>query len=217
MLRNYFFINLLLAIIIGLLGFKLYKVSTYAVDRPSEPRVKEVQKRSKEPKSEEIRLTEKMFQVISEKDLFRPSRSAPVGSDGKTQKATSKDPPKLFGTIILKDNKTAILEDPDTKKTKTYRIDDSIAGYVLSDILEDKVVLLNDGEKLEVRLREDKGIKPPKRAVRQPPEQRKRPVRKPRTRRTPRSRSSPDVERRRVNPPRRPSPNKIDNGLEQLN
>ena len=82
------------------------------------------------------------------------------------------------------------------KKTKSYRINDLIAGFVISEILKDKVVLLSGVDKIEIKLREDKGIKAPrsKTQVRRNIKQnsRKRPAVKRRTpvRRTP---TLPDI------------------------
>ena len=156
MLRNYFLINVVLIIIIGFLSIKLYKVIEYSVDLPAEPTGKKIEKEIEvKPKDKEIRETS--FDVISKLDLFRPSRSpAPKKNKKTTGKALPEKPPRLFGTIILNNKKTAILEDPGTKTTKTYRINDSIAGFTISEILEDRVVLLSDGDRVEVRLRDEK-------------------------------------------------------------
>jgi hypothetical protein len=159
MIRNYFLINLILLIIIGFLGSKFYKVYSQPFNVPTEPAVKQVQKETAPVKSEDMAPDASHFQIISNMDLFRPARS-PYKADAKQQEAP-KIPPRLFGTVILGNEKTAILEDPNTKMTRTYRINDSIGGYVISDILEDKIVLSWNGEKSEVRLREEKKGLPP--------------------------------------------------------
>jgi hypothetical protein len=169
MLRNYFLLNLLLILIIGALGFKLYNVIAYTETVPSESSVKDVPKTASAVQRRDNAISESTFDVISRLDLFNPSRSASQVKDKKVEKAPLKNPPKLFGTIILHENKTAILEDPETKSTKVYRINDSVAGYTVSDILEDKVILTGNGDKFEVKLRDEKGIKPSKRpAARRP-------------------------------------------------
>lgn len=68
------------------------------------------------------------------------------------------DLPRLFGVTITNDNKISIIEDPSTKSTGIYRIDDSVAGFIVLDIQEDKVLLLRDGKEFEIRLRDSKGI-----------------------------------------------------------
>ncbi len=187
MLRNYFLINLILVIIIVFLGFRLYSAVTHPLDIPSAPAEKQEIKKDVRAKAEEKIMNEKPFRIISEMDIFRPSRSAPA-SEVKNRPviSVSKNTPRLFGTVILDNDKTAILENPDTRKTKTYRINESVAGFIIADILEDKVVLLRNGEKVEVRLREDKGIRPVRRrpAYNRPARQRRiqsrNPVSKPR-------------------------------------
>jgi len=162
-LRNYFLLNLLLILIILVLGVKLYNILAYSPEIPLTASVSEVQKKDADIKGKGKVVNDSEYDIISRLDLFRPSRSASAKEDKKIETAPLKNPPKLFGTVILNDIKTAILEDPDSKKTKVYRIDDSIAGYRVSEILENKVVLSGNGDKVEVRLRDDKGIKPPKR------------------------------------------------------
>ena len=163
MVRNYFLINLLLIMTISVLGFKVYKVATDRAALPAAPVAQEKQTRVPSVKHVEISVNAASYDVISDLDLFRPSRSPAEKKEVTAEKGPPKDPPKLFGTIILNELKTAILEDPDTKSTKNYSINDTVAGYVISDILQDKVVLQRDGENFEVKLRESKGITAPKR------------------------------------------------------
>ncbi len=164
MLRNYFLINLLLLTIIGFLGIRMYRVYNDTPEIPTASTVKKAAKDSTRPPRKDKVVTDAAFDVISQLDLFRPSRSAPVTVEKKTAKQPMTNPPKLFGTIILNENKSAIIEDPDTKSTKVYRLNDSIAGYTLSKIEEDKVVLSRDGDNVEIKLREDKKIAPQRRA-----------------------------------------------------
>lgn len=162
MLRNYFLLNLLLILIILVLGVKLYNILAYSPEIPETASVSEIQKKDVDIKGKGKVVNDSEYDIISRLDLFRPSRSASKKEHKKIETAPLKDPPKLFGTVILNDIRTAILEDPDSKKTKVYRIDDVIAGYRISDILENKVVLSGNGNTVDVRLRDDKGIKPPR-------------------------------------------------------
>jgi type II secretory pathway component PulC len=190
MLRNYFVINIVLIVIIAVLGLKLYKVIAYSIEIPAEAGVKHPREESVDIKRANNNLKGKSFQVISEMDLFRPSRT-PVLSTDTSKPQTPKNPPKLFGTILLNNKKTAILEDPETKTTRNYHINDSVAGYVIADILEDKVVFFTDGDKVEVRLRDNKGVKPSRRPKYKPPtgqEKQKRVPKRP-VRRAPRRRT----------------------------
>lgn len=163
MLRNYFVINIILVAILGLLGFKFYGIATYSMDVPDAASVEVGKKLAGIDVKLKNRVPDKAsFNAISKKDLFRPSRSAsPVV--GKTMPKTGLDRyPKLFATIIQGSNSLAIMQDPATKKTKSYRINDVIVGFNISEILEDRVVLTRGDEKVEIKLRDDKGVKSPR-------------------------------------------------------
>jgi type II secretory pathway component PulC len=188
-----------LLIVIGFLGFKLYKALTYYQDIPTKPGTEQVQKKEEiEVERKDESLPGDSFQIITAMDLFRPSRTPVVVSDDNSKKPIApQTPPKLFGTIILDENKTAILEDPNTKTTKIYRINDSVAGYVVSKIFEDKVVLLSDGDEIEVRLRDEKGIKARKPVTPRKIQRRRQPRRRrtvPPPRATRRERQPPPIE-----------------------
>ncbi len=197
MLRNYFLINLILILVLSFLGFKLYQTYRATEGIPLSSEIK--QKKEKDITAGRAPVfNEALYNVITQKDLFRPSRTAPDQKAEKTaEKTDPQNPPKLFGTIILENEKTAILQDSESKATKTYKLNELISGYTITDILEDKVVLVRDGETLEVKLREDKGIVTPKKQAVQTRKVRRN-VKKPAT--TPRQRRPRRV-RRNVPPP----------------
>jgi hypothetical protein len=66
--------------------------------------------------------------------------------------------PRLFGTIIMKYNRIAIFEHPVTKSTGVYNPGDSVAGFIISDIQQNKAILLWGDKAIEVRLKGPKGI-----------------------------------------------------------
>jgi len=163
MLRNYFLINLILIIVLCLLGYELYGTIRATEGMPSPSEIRE-EKTKDVPRRRDQVLDENLYAVITQKDLFRPSRSASEEKlEKKEETAAPKNPPKLFGTIILNNLKTAILQDTESKATKSYKLNEQIAGYTISEILEDKVVLVRDGDTFEVKLREDKGVQAAKR------------------------------------------------------
>lgn len=205
MIRNYFLINLILLVIIGFLGSKFYKVYSHTYEVPSETAAEQIRKERTQARSEDMAFDATPFQIISNMDLFRPSRT-PYKDEVKQQEAP-KIPPRLFGTIIIGSEKTAILEDPNTKLTRMYRLNESISGYVLSDILEDKVVLSWNGEKSEVRLRDEKKGLPPVKpmAMPQPPQQ-AQPQMPPQQQQIQPKSPTPPVQRQ--TPTRRPAPRK---------
>ncbi len=149
MLRNYFFINMFLVIVIGYLGFELYHVSVSTVEIPVMSEINDIKKDIIKTKDKQAAFNEASFQIISKMDLFRPSRKPPVLKvEKKVKEIEKKNIPKLFGTIIYGDIKSAILEDPESKTTKSYKLNESVSGFTLAEILEDKVVLLSGSEKL---------------------------------------------------------------------
>ncbi|MBI5663524.1 MAG: hypothetical protein HZC49_00325 [Nitrospirae bacterium] len=169
MIRNYFLLNLLLILVAGLLGNKLYRVVKYTAEIPAEAVTVEERKEDIAVEHADKAFDENAYEPISEMDIFRPSRTAPSAESKAAEKPPLPPPPKLFGTVILNENKTAILEQSDTKTTKVYRINDTVSGYTVLEIHEDKVVLLGNDEKVEVRLRDDKGAQTQSRPVLRPP------------------------------------------------
>jgi len=162
--RKNILINIILIALTIFLGLKAYKIWTMPLSLPS---VQAQQKTDGEkapeaaPAEEKQMPAEEIFQPIVQNDVFRSARNEPKPEEiSKPAAAAPVIPPKLFGTVIYGDLKTAILEDPATKLSKTYRINESVGGFVLSDIQKDKVVLSRDGEITEVYLREIKAFKP---------------------------------------------------------
>jgi hypothetical protein len=104
--------------------------------------------------------------VISEKNLFRPDRKDWVMDDatalGQKDKGPKKEKPKLqlFGTIIIGDQKKAIIRMPQPAKgmanREVYAPGDYIGEYVLQEVEEKKAVLDYYGEKVTLLLNEGK-------------------------------------------------------------
>lgn len=158
MIRNYFLINLLLVIVIYFLGSEFYKVYVHRAEIPTEAAPIGAVNDAGSVQGQDRPIDPSLFQIISNMDIFRPSRS-PYKEE--PSKFIQKIPPRLFGTIILGNEKSAILEDPTLKTTRLYKVNEEIGGYTIADILEDKVVLAADSEKTEIRLREEKRGLPP--------------------------------------------------------
>ena len=158
--RRFFLINLVLFVIIGFLCFRFYNAWAKPLDIPAQISQQESMKDMKSL-IDKKKLDKAAYYVIVRKDLFRPSRSASQLHETPKQ-LSLKETPKLFGTIIMSNDKSAILEDPITKTTKLYHINDSFAGFIVTDIQADKVVLLRGTEKIAVFLRDAKKFKLPR-------------------------------------------------------
>ncbi len=178
MLRNYFLINLILLIIVGMLGLRLYKTWVKPLDITAQKTLQQTQQKDKKisedkktEEKKELSFNETVYNVIVQNDLFRPSRSAPQVDEIPLQILAN--PPKLYGTIIMGNDKSAILEDQNTKTTRLYSLNDLFGGFTISDIQENKVVLSMGDESIEVKLREIKTITAPRQQpfMPQPPPQ----------------------------------------------
>ncbi|MBI5893492.1 MAG: hypothetical protein HZB79_07565 [Deltaproteobacteria bacterium] len=88
------------------------------------------------------------YQVIIDKDIFRPSRIKPL-------EAALKPPPPKFnvtGIFLVGDKKRALL-GVEGKKLSSVKIGDDIEGFKVADILSSKVIMERDGERIEVGLK----------------------------------------------------------------
>jgi len=104
--------------------------------------------------------------LISEKNLFRPDRKDWAMDDaaalGQKDRGPKKERPKLqlFGTIIIDNQKKAIIRMPRPAKgmanKEIYIPGDYIGEYVLQEVEEKKAVLDYYGEKVTLLLHEGK-------------------------------------------------------------
>lgn len=184
MIRNYFLINTILLVVTGLLCFRLYEVWTQpSVISFNVPVSQSDGDGDMQKTSRKSGVRADSYNIITSNNLFHPSRSV-VQRNIETQKPVSLDKkPQLFGTIIMANKKIAILEEPSTKKSRSYHINDNIAGFIISDILQNKVILQRGDQSVQIGLREDKKVTPVKqitkrkRTVRKKAQRRRRPRR----------------------------------------
>lgn len=101
------------------------------------------------------------YNVIVEKDLFRPSRQKfvmqPKPKPPVVVVAPAPPPPKppprlnLIGTILLANEETAVIEYAGSgQKSSYYKVGDSIEDFVIKEIHENMVLLERSGEVLKV-------------------------------------------------------------------
>lgn len=103
------------------------------------------------------------MQVMVERDLFSPLRAAPR----PVQRVRAAPPPLpsppvkppmprlvLVGTVLLADREAAILEHLSTGQRSTYRVGDSIEGFVVREIGREAVLLYRDEEPMRVTMSE---------------------------------------------------------------
>lgn len=160
MLRNFFIANLFLLLISGYLCVKIYSAITSPIILPEKVTLKKSQTQVDSGHKDSNIIT-RSYDILVKKNPFNPERRSQTRiSTSDTQIPTTSERPKLFGTILMGDVRKAILEDPVTKERKIYGINDFVGGYVITDIQKEKVLLSRDGQEIEIRLREDKGLKP---------------------------------------------------------
>jgi type II secretory pathway component PulC len=166
MFRNYLVLNVVLFVVACFLGAELYGTLNHRMKIPMEPPAPAERGTAEQNETGAKSVRMKSFDIIASANLFNPSRTSGKEETKVTVTPPPKDQPKLFGTIITGDKRTAILEVPSTRERKTFGLNESVGGYVISEIAENKVVLSWNGEKVTVQLREDKGVKPlPKRNI----------------------------------------------------
>lgn len=160
MFRNYFLINIILILIVSFLGFRFYKAIIYKKDNPVNVTVKKAELKNIKAAGEDKVIDKESLKVVTEKDIFRSSRTAPsLVANGAEMPL--KNPPTLFGTIIVGAEKTALLKEDAGKAAKMYRVNESVSGYLIVDIQDDKVLLSAGGQTIEVKLRGKKGSNTP--------------------------------------------------------
>ena len=164
MFKNYFLINLTLMVITAILVLKLHGQlnRSYEIPRLPGEDVQDIAgSESDRPAAPALNPAD--YAVIADRNLFHPSRS---GEEKKAETPAAlplKEKPQVFGTTIMNNKRFALIENPATKKTALYRLNDTIAGFTVSEILREKVILARGGDTVEIGLREDKTFTPVKR------------------------------------------------------
>ena len=184
MFRNYFLLNIVLVIILSLLGIRLYYILNTSLSIPVAPNPSIPRKIMKNAQGNKLHIDVKSYDVIVSKNLFHPSRSAQKETPTTIANPVSdNEVPQLFGTVITNEKKLALLEDRSTKKARLYKVNDSISGFTVSQILENKVKLQKGGETIGVGLWQEKKFTNPtrpmtrKKVITNPATKRRRPRR----------------------------------------
>lgn len=96
--------------------------------------------------------------VIAEKNIFHPERKIPV--EKKEEKPLPKPEFVLYGTLITGDTKLAFIDDMKSaqaspgrgKRQRALYLGSALSGFTLSEVYQDKVVMVRGEEILEVRV-----------------------------------------------------------------
>ncbi len=171
-------LNLLLIIIAGLLFYHLYyynPLRSAAIDENAF--VSEGEKGKEAEKTVATTSTQDNTQkidysIILNRNLFHPERIIPP--EKKAVVELPKPDFVLYGTLISGDASIAYLEDLKAQKTtpgrgrrqNALKIGQTMSGYTLKEIHEDRVVFMKDQERIEVRVldnqaKKTRGLTPP--------------------------------------------------------
>lgn len=98
------------------------------------------------------------YMVIAEQNIFHPERKIPV--EKKEEKPLPKPEFVLYGTLITDDTKLAFIDDMKSaqtspgrgKRQRALNLGSTLSGFVLSEVYQDKVVMVRGEESMEVRV-----------------------------------------------------------------
>lgn len=100
------------------------------------------------------------YSVIAEENLFHPDRKLVVSK--KDSQPIQNPNFVLYGTLIAGDVKVAYIEDTRSlysttgrgRRQRALHIGEELSGYILSEIYNEKVVMVRGEERIEVRVAE---------------------------------------------------------------
>lgn len=159
-LRSISVLNLLLAAVLLLaVGYVLLPFSRAGIGSVRAPQVKPAVKQAEDQKApEEQPFAAADYIVIADRNLFHPDRIIPI--EKKEDKPLPKPDFVLYGTLIDGETKLAFMDDlkaPFTtpgrgKRQRVISQGGNLSGYVLSEVHEDRVVMVRGEEKIPVIL-----------------------------------------------------------------
>lgn len=101
------------------------------------------------------------YAIIAEQNIFHSERKIPAE---KKDEQLPKPEFVLYGTLITGDTKIAYLEDLKApyntagrgKRQKALRFGNTLSGYTVNDIQHDRIVMVRDEDRIEVKLLHNK-------------------------------------------------------------
>lgn len=157
-LRNVNLINVSLLTAIALFSLYILPPLLGAKVNYTPPKAKKVVEEKEEKKVETPAPSPMEYTVIADQNLFHPDRKIPV------EKVAAPPLPKpefvLFGTLVTGDSGVAFLEDKKEpystsgrgKRQKRLSRGETMSGFTLSEVYNDKVVMTRGEEKIEVKV-----------------------------------------------------------------
>jgi hypothetical protein len=102
-------------------------------------------------------INAKSFAPMIHVDSFLNVDSTGNDQSGQYSMLPVNDKLILHGTVITKNIRLAIIEDSDLKQSGLYYLNDLIGGFIVSDILEDTVILNKNNMLVKIILWENRG------------------------------------------------------------
>jgi len=126
------------------------------------PRIKSVSAPAEEKPMPASGIAYLDYASVAEKNLFHPDRKIPV--EKKEDPLLERPDVVLYGTMISRDKKIAHIEDRKRpystpgrgKRQTTLTEGEMISGFRLTEVREDSILLTRGGDKILVKLHDDK-------------------------------------------------------------
>lgn len=164
LLRHINILNILLLSIAIFAAYNLYYQAYKAKVVYTIPVKEKAAENSTEDQTGETKNTSPLeYTIIADQNLFHPERRIPP------EKKAGQELPKpefvLYGTLITGETKIAYLEDlkaPRTtpgrgKRQTALKIGQTMGGFKLEEIYDDKIVMVRGEEKIELKIASSKG------------------------------------------------------------
>ena len=150
----------LVAVLILIIVFFIFDIVTSKLSPPSERRLAKVEERAALPAAEDVNRPAQAapfsaYADVGKRELFKPLRSdaqEKAASQRTSESAQDKFKDLSLIGIVAGEKPQAIIEDKKIQKTYFLNKGQSVNQLTVEDILEDRVILDFEGEKLELVL-----------------------------------------------------------------
>jgi hypothetical protein len=96
----------------------------------------------------------RQFEIIAERNIFNPNRSARAAVEPRADPAPSvrTESIALLGTLISKQKRLAFFDGSNSQYQKVLKPADTIAGYIVAEISWDQVTLQNGDHRIHLQV-----------------------------------------------------------------
>ncbi len=158
MLNKYLLINIIVLSMVCFIGYKLYSIMSLPVNFGD--LVMPLQQQKDQAKRDLPVLKDRppvftRYASVSDKNLFRPQREeykpptpTPAPTEAPQKRKIELKGLELYGVVIAGPSKRALISEQSIEKGKPlpYKEQDKLAGFTISRIFNDKVILTMEGQ-----------------------------------------------------------------------